>query len=148
MTNKFLSFLKKAGQILAAGAEIAVEAIPILAPFTPLLPQKIQSTVGTVETTVNADAQWLLQAVTGIEAAATAATTAPGTVPISGAQKAIMAGNAIAPAFIAAMSLAGKKPADPVKANAALVAIAGSVADFMNAYDGSALPNAPVTPAA
>lgn len=140
MPNKFVSFLKKAGQILASGAEVAIETIPILAPFTILLPKSIQSTVSSIETTTNNDATWLLQAVTGVETAATSI----GTPGLSGAQKAVMAGASIAPAFIAAMNLAGKKPADPVKANAALVTIAGGVADFMNAYDGSTLPNLPI----
>jgi|SRR5581483_4577280 len=143
MTNKFVSFLKKAGQILAAGAEVAIETIPMLAPFTPLLPSKVQGTVSTVEATAQNDATWLLQSITGIETAGAAI----GTPGLTGAQKAQMAGAAIAPAFLAAMNIAGKKAADPAKANAALVTIAGGVADFMNAYSGDPLPNPPAVPA-
>lgn len=138
MSNKFVSFLKKAGQILATGAEVAIETLPILQPFTALLPQKIQGAVGTVESTVGTDATWLLQAVVSAETAGGVLTN-PG---LSGAQKAAMAGTYLAPAFTAAMSIAGKAPKDPAAANAALITIAGGVADFMNAYDGSALPTA------
>jgi hypothetical protein len=149
MTNKFVSFLKKAGQVLATGAEIAIKEIPALQGLVSLLPASAQGTAGSVLTTANNDASWLLAAVTSAETAGNVI----GTPGLSGAQKAAMAGALIAPAFLNAMSVAGKTPQNPVAANAALVAMAGNLADFMNAYDGSALPSptgtaiAPTTPA-
>lgn len=144
MTNKFVSFLKKAGQLIASGAEVAIETIPELAPFIKFLPSKDQAIATTVTSTVSTDANFLLQATMSAEATGAAL----GTPGLSGAQKAAVAAVDIGQVFLNSSLLAGKKVTNPAAFNAAMVAIAGDVADAWNAFDGSALPNPPTPPAA
>ena len=154
--SKFTSFLKKLGQIVAAGAQVAETVLPAIAPFINLaIPAAKQANALAVETTVGNDLNSIFAAVTAAESAG-AVLGNPG---LSGAQKAAMAGALVGPIFLNAEAIAGKKVADPAAANAAFVTIAGGIADFLNALDGSALPTAaaptttpapaqPATPAA
>jgi hypothetical protein len=140
MTSKFVSFLKKLGQIVAAGAQVAETILPALAPFINLaIPASKQANALAVETTIGNDLNSIFAAVTAAESAG-AVLGNPG---LTGAQKAAMAGAYIGPIFLNAEALAGQKVANPAAANAAFVTIAGGIADFLNSLDGSALPTAP-----
>jgi hypothetical protein len=141
--SKFTSFLKKAGQILSTVAQDASIVLPALAPFVNLVvPASKQTAVQGVETTVESDLNLLNQSV--MTAETTANTLAAGGTTLSGAQKAAIAAPAILQVFLNSEAMAGKKIANPAAAQAAAATIAGGIADFWNAVDGSALPNPPV----
>jgi hypothetical protein len=144
MTNKFVSFLKKAGQVIASAAMIAEEFYPALAPLVnAVLPAKDQAKAASVEATVSSDISSVSSVVMSVEGI-----SATLTQPLSGAQKAAAAGPQIGAIFLASEALAGKKIANPAAFNAAMAVIAGGVADAWNAVDGSALPTpAAATPA-
>lgn len=140
MTNKFVSFLKKVGQVVAAGVGIAADVLPILSPLaTALLPAKYQSTATTVESAVTSDISIISGVVGSVESVS--ATLAS---PLTGPQKAVAVGAQLGPIFLASEAFAGKKIANPTAFNAAMVTIAGGFADAWNAVDGAALPNLPI----
>lgn len=140
MTNKFVSFLKKAGQVIAAGVGIAADVLPILSPLAnALLPSKYQSTAAAVETAAVNDISMISGVVGSVEAVSATLTS-----PLTGPQKAAAVGAQLGPIFLASEAFAGKKIANPAAFNAAMVTIAGGFADAWNAVDGSALPNVPI----
>jgi hypothetical protein len=142
--SKFTSFLKKAGLVLTTVLQDAAIAIPALQPFINLtVPASKQPAVNTVITTAESEISLLSQSV--MTAETTANTLAAGGTTLSGAQKAAIAAPAILQVFLNSEAMAGKKIANPAAAQAAAATIAGGVADFWNAVDGSALPNPPTT---
>jgi hypothetical protein len=146
MSNRFVSFLKKAGQVLVAAEPIVAEALPALAPLLNLVtPKKDQAVVATVESAVVSDVALMSQSVLSVETAANV--FAQGGSTVTGAQKAQAAGVAILQIFENSAVMVGKKIADPAGAKAAAAKIAGGVADFWNAVDGNVLPNVSVSSA-
>ena len=142
--SKFTSFLKKAGQILTTVLADAAIAIPALEPFINLaVPASKQAAVNGVLTTAESEISLLNQSVMTAETAGNV--LAAGGTALSGAQKAAIAAPAILQVFLNSESMAGKKIANPAAAQTAAATIAGGIADFWNAVDGSALPNPPVT---
>lgn len=139
MANKFVSFLKKAGQILSAGTQIAAEFLPILGPLAAVVAPKEASQILTI---AESEVTQLSQAVGAAETMGAA--LAKNGVAVTGPQKAQAAATGVLQIFLNSEAMAGKKIADPVAAQAASVTIAGGIADFWNAVDGSALPNPPV----
>lgn len=142
--SKFTSFLKKAGQILTTVLADAAIAIPALQPFINLaVPASKQAAVNGVITTAESEISLLNQSVMTAETAGNV--LAAGGTALSGAQKAAIAAPAILQVFLNSESMAGKKIANPAAAQTAAATIAGGIADFWNAVDGSALPNPPAT---
>jgi hypothetical protein len=145
--SKFTSFLKKAGLVLTTALQDAAIAIPALQPFINLaVPVSKQAAVNGVITTAESEISLLSQSV--MTAETTANTLAAGGTVLSGAQKAAIAAPAILQLFLNSEAMAGKKISNPAAAQAAAATIAGGVADFWNAVDGSALPNPPAVAAA
>lgn len=145
MTNRFVSFLKKAGQVLAAGTQIASEFLPILGPLAAAVAPKEASQIQAGVTIAESEVTQLSQAVGAAETMGAA--LAKGGVAITGAQKAQAAATGVLQIFLNSEAMAGKKIADLVAAQKASVTIAGGIADFWNAVDGSSLPNPPSSPA-
>jgi|SRR5579871_97170 len=140
MANKVTSFLKKLGTFLAQELPVAASAIPALAPFLNLaLPASAQPAAEKVEATVSSEVSLMTQAVVSTETMANAI----GSPGLTGAQKAAAAGTGVLQVLLASEAMAGKKIADPAGAQKAAVTIAGGLADFWNAVDGSAVPNTP-----
>jgi hypothetical protein len=141
LSNKAVSFLKRLGQILSAGLQVAAEILPGIAPFVNLtLPASVRATATTIESTVESEISLMAQSVTAAETMANVI----GTPGLTGAQKAAAAGTGILQVLLNSEMMAGKTIHDPAGAQAASATIAGGLADFMNAIDGSKLP----TPAA
>lgn len=140
--SKFTSFLKKAGEILTTVLADAAIAIPALQPFINLaVPASKQAAVNNDVTVAESEISLLSQSV--MTAETTANTLAAGGTTLSGAQKAAIAAPAILQVFLNSEAMAGKKIANPAAAQTAAATIAGGIADFWNAVDGSALPNPP-----
>lgn len=143
MANKFVSFLKKAGQILSAGTQIAAEFLPILGPLAAVVAPKQASQILGATTIAESEVTQLSQAVGAAETMGAA--LAKNGVAVTGPQKAQAAATGVLQIFLNSEAMAGKKIADPAAAQVASVTIAGGIADFWNAVDGSALPNPPAT---
>src|ERR1700730_18052631 len=87
MTNRFVSFLKKAGQVLVSAEPLIAQAMPELAPLLNLfIPAKNQAAATTVETAVVSDVALMSQSVLSVETAANVFTQSGSSV--TGAQKA------------------------------------------------------------
>jgi hypothetical protein len=139
MTNRFISFLKKAGQILVAAEPIEAELLPQLAPLLNLaLPQKSQAAAVAVENTAQSEIGLMTQNVLAAETMAN--TLAASGTTVTGAQKAAAAAVGIKTILENSQAMAGKKIASPTGALAAAEKIAGALADWWNAVDGSSLP--------
>jgi hypothetical protein len=144
MTSKFVSFLKKAGQVIVAGANIAGQIDPVLLPLLNLaIPASKQAAAQTIETSVESDFSLMSQSVMSAETMG-ATLTASGTT-VTGAQKAQAAATGIMAILQNSEAMVGKTIGNPTAANAAAVAIAGAVADWWNAVDGKSLPTPPAT---
>jgi len=138
--NKFVGFLEKLGKVLAAGVPIAEELFPAVAPFLNLaLPASAQPKAQAVEATVSSELALMAQSVTQVETIVNVA----GMPTLSGAQKAAAAAPAILQVLENSVMMTGKKIANPAAASTAAATIAGGLADYLNALDGSALPNPP-----
>lgn len=145
--SKFTSFLKKAGQVLVAGAQIAEEGIPALAPFVNLItPASKQAAVQTIESKVESEISLLSQSVMTAETTANA--LAQSGTAISGAQKAQIAAVGFTQVLMNSEAMAGKKIGDPVAAQAAAAKMAGAMADWWNAVNSDNLPDPPSAPVA
>lgn len=132
MTNKFVSFLEKAGKVIAAGVGIAAEVYPLFQPLaTALAPASAKPAIATV----GSDISDLSGIIGSVEAVSASLAT-----PLTGAQKAAAAGAQFANIFLNSAALAGKKVANPQAFGTAMVAIASGFADAWNAVDGSELP--------
>lgn len=145
MANKFVSFLKRAGQIIEAGAQEAAVFVPALAPFVNLLiPASKQAAAVSIETKAVSEITLLSNSVMQTEAMVNAIKA--GGTAVTGAQKAQAAGVAVTNILMNSEAMAGKKIGDPVAAQKAASTIAGGIADWWNAVNGNDLPNPP-TPA-
>lgn len=146
MANKFVSFLKKAGEIVVAGAAVAAQYEPMLAPLLNLfIPASKQATAQTIETKAISEISLLSSSV--LQAETMASTLASSGTSVTGAQKAAAAAVGVTQIFLNSEAMAGKKIGDPVAAQKAASTIAGGIADWWNAVNGNDLPNPP-TPAA
>jgi hypothetical protein len=140
MTNRFVSFLKKAGQILSAGLPIAADVFPILAPIANLMvPAGSQATAVKVETVTQSEIALMSASVFAAEKMGNVLTDKT----ITGADKAKVAGADIFQIILNSVAMAGKPIADPAAAQTAAVGMAGNLADFWNAVDGAKLPSVP-----
>jgi hypothetical protein len=143
MTNRFVSFLKKAGQVLSAGTSIAAEFFPVLAPFINIaIPAAVRPAAVAIESKVESEVSLMSQAVMSAETMGNVL-AAEG---ISGSDKAKAAAVGIMHILMTSEAMVGKTVADPAGANAAAVSIAGGLADWWNAVDGKQLPAAPFAP--
>ncbi len=144
MANRFVGFLKKAGQLTIAAAPIAEQFMPILTPFLNLaLPQKSQAIAAT-GAKIESEVSLMSQSVMTAETIGNILISKG--VGITGPQKAAAAGAGIMAILLNSEAMAGKQIADPVAAQTASANIAGGIADWWNAVNGSVLPNVPVAP--
>lgn len=127
MTNKFVSFLKKAGQIIAnfGAAEAGLEPI-----FKAILPAKDGVYIDKLDTIMKS-----IIATDGMfEAAFPGQQTGP--------DKLKAAATLVAPLLASLDSLAGTHTVDSVAKQAAILKITSGFADYINALDGGNLPTA------
>lgn len=136
MTNKVVSFLKKAGLFLAQELPVVAAEIPALQPFLAFLPKSWQPTANAIATTATSEISLMSQQIMAAETMGNAIGSS-----VTGAQKASAAATGIMQIFLNSEAMAGKKISDPAKAQAAIVALSGDLADFWNAVDANVVPD-------
>jgi hypothetical protein len=124
-----MGFLKKLGQIAAAGLKIATGIAPFAAPVIQMIDPKDAGVV----TQVANDLSSISGIVQAIEVAAAAATAA-GT-PLAGPQKLVMAAPLVEQIILSSDLLAKHKISDPVKFKAGVEKITGGVADILSSLE-------------